>query len=322
MKKLLRRLTYILFLGIVAFVLPLGCNRSSYHNATSLTPPAKDCRVIEHTMGETCVPKNPKRLVTISQVTLGSTLVLDIKPIGSTSDGWQDNLPDYLKNKTEGIQKIGTQYEPNLERILRLKPDLILGWENVKAIYPRLSQISPTALVKWKGSLSWREHFNFVAEALGKKEAAQQAWNNYYQRIEELKIALGNQYKDKTISVIHIYGWDIMSTAKNSFIGSILNDVGLQRPKAQDVITPSGLTKNISEEKLEELDGDILFITTFNDSDKANFEQLQQKPLWKRLKAFQQGHIYFVDGLSWVGSNLIAADAVIDDLFKYLVNTP
>ncbi|MDM9385278.1 iron-siderophore ABC transporter substrate-binding protein [Chlorogloeopsis sp. ULAP01] len=273
-------------------------------------------------MGKTCVPKNSQRFVTISQFTLGNALVLGVKPIGSTSDGWDDDFPDYLKNKAEGIQKIGSQYEPNLESILRLKPDLILGWQYVKTIYPRLTQISPTALGAWQGTPSWREHFNFIAEALGKKEIAQQAWDNYYKRIEELKIALSSQYQNKTISVIHINGSEIQSSAKNSFIGSILDDIGLQRPKVQNVVTPSGWTESISEEKLEEFDGDILFVTTFDNRDKENFKKLQQKPLWKTLKAVQQGHVYSVDIWPWIGSNLIAANAVIDDLYKYLINTP
>jgi ABC-type Fe3+-hydroxamate transport system substrate-binding protein len=31
--------------------------------------------------------------------------------------------------------------------------------------------------------------------------------------------------------------------------------------------------------------------------------------------------VYFVDQSIWAGWNLLAADAVIDDLFKYLANT-
>jgi iron complex transport system substrate-binding protein len=31
---------------------------------------------------------------------------------------------------------------------------------------------------------------------------------------------------------------------------------------------------------------------------------------------------YLVDYSAWRGYNILAADAVIDDLYKYLVNTP
>ncbi|MBE9054323.1 iron-siderophore ABC transporter substrate-binding protein [Nostocales cyanobacterium LEGE 11386] len=282
-------------------------------------------------MGATCIPNNPKRVVTISRYTLSHALTLGVKPIGSTSHNSPKELTAtylsdeaYLRNLTEGIKSLGGPYTPNLEKILLLNPDLILSWEPAQSIYPLLSQISPTVVAPWKGWQDWKESFNFVAETLGKKEAAQQAWNHYHQRIEKLKIVLGDQYKDKKFSValINLNGM-IMTYAKNSFLGSIFDDLELQRPEAQNVDTPSGAINNISEERLEEIDGDILFVMTLNDKSKKSFEKLQQKPLWKILKAVQQGQVYLVDdGWTWIGSNLLAADAVIDDLYKYLVKTP
>ncbi len=58
------------------------------------------------------------------------------------------------------------------------------------------------------------------------------------------------------------------------------------------------------------------------DSDKQIFKQLQLQPLWRQLKAVQQNHVYLIDGSTWGGGNLLAADAVIDDLYKYLVEVP
>ncbi|UKO96891.1 ABC transporter substrate-binding protein [Nostoc sp. UHCC 0870] len=179
----------------------------------------------------------------------------------------------------------------------------------------------PTALGKWEGlTRSWREHFNFVAEALGKQEAAQQAWNRYYQRIKELKIALNDRYVDKEISIIGVYGgMRIYSDGQDSFASSILNDIGLQRIRNANSPLP------ISEEKLEEVDSDIIFVMIFQDKGEESrkaFEKLQQKPLWQTLRAVQKGQIYLVDREAWIGANLIAADVVIDDLYKYLVNTP
>lgn len=287
-------------------------------------PTLASCRLIQHSVGETCIPHNPKRLVTLSQFTLANAIVLGVKPIGSASalNYEQDDFPAYLEDKTEGIELLGEQGNPNLEKILQLKPDLILGWEPLRKIYPLLSQISPTALDKWQGSQFWREHFNFVAEALGKEEAAKKAWSHYYQRIEQLKIALDNRCKNKTISIISVNdGQSIVVDTKNSFAGSVIDDIGLQRPKAQNIIAPRGRF-SISEEKLGEIDGDILFISIFDSRGRKIFEELQEKSLWKTLKAVQQKKVYLVEQLTWGGANLLAADAVIDDLFKYLINTP
>ncbi|MFN6501570.1 MAG: hypothetical protein RMX65_031890 [Nostoc sp. DedQUE01] len=101
----------------------------------------------------------------------------------------------------------------------------------------------------------------------------------------------------------------------------MLNDAGLQRTKLQDVVTPTGYLF-IPEEDLSQIDGDIMFIGFYGNDEENSLKKLKQKPLWKTVKAVQKNHIYLVDLSIWRGSNLIATDAVIDDLFKYLVNTP
>ncbi len=65
------------------------------------------------------------------------------------------------------------------------------------------------------------------------------------------------------------------------------------------------------------IDAHIVSIQILDSSNRETLEKLKQKPIWKRLKAVQQGNIYPVDMLTWFESNLLAADAVINDLEKY-----
>jgi len=51
-------------------------------------------------------------------------------------------------------------------------------------------------------------------------------------------------------------------------------------------------------------------------------EEMQHHPLWQNLKAVRENHVYYVDFSSWAATNMLGTDAVIDDLFKYLVNPP
>jgi iron complex transport system substrate-binding protein len=135
-------------LMVLAFILIAGCNSFQMQRGNISTETAKtiaECRVVQHVMGESCIPQNPQRLVTISRFTLANTLVLGVKPVASTLDY---KYPQYLKNRIQGIDQIGEMYEPNLEKILWLKPDLILGWEIARTSYPLLSQISHTVLGK------------------------------------------------------------------------------------------------------------------------------------------------------------------------------
>lgn len=309
-----------LLLGILGLALVTACNYSSTPNMSSREQSATDCRVVDHIFRETCVPANPQRIVTLSIPTLSDVLLLGIKPIGSSRINSSQYVLPYLRNKLDGIKSLGEE-QPNLERLLLLKPNLIVGLNWEKAIYPLLSKIAPTVLDNWGGTETWREHFNFVAEALGRQEAAQQVWKNYYQRVEQLKTALGDRYKNKEISLVFLSTGVIFSEAKSSFPDSILKDVGLQRSKAQDVILPY-TQLYLSIEELEKADGDILFVGTFSADSQKFLDKLKQNPLWKKLRAVQQNHVYSIDYMTWRGGNLLAADAVIDDLYKYLVNIP
>lgn len=308
-----------LLLGILGFFLTTACGSHQGVTVSSLEQPTAECKVVQHVLGETCIPANPQRIVTLSIPTLGHALSLGVKPIASTYiDNWY-SIP-YLNGKLDGIDVLGND-RPNLERLLSLKPDLIVGLDWEESIYPLLSKIAPTVLDDWGGTENWRDHFSFVAKVLGKETEAQQAWDRYYQRVEEFKAALGDRYKDKTISLIFVAPGVIFSEAKGSFPDSILKDVGLQRPATQDVVVPDTQLQ-INEEELEKVDGDVLLIGGLTANDKDRLEELKQKPLWQQLRAFQSGQVYVIDYMTWRGGNLIAANAVIDDLFKYLVNNP
>lgn len=322
MKRIYSVILLFLLVSLTIFLMKGCSSRFVSTQEGGKLHPTVNCRMIQHGMGKTCVPTHPQRVVTFYVATLSNALALGIKPIGSTAYYPQEGDPIYLKDKFEGIEKVGFGDQPNFEKILLLKPDLIIGLNSSeRAIYSLLSKIAPTVLYNNESHKSWQDYFNFVAEVLGKQDIAQQCWNRYYQRIEELKLNLGERYQNKKNSLISIYRSHLGSWVKNSFAGSILKDIGLQRPASQDVFAPDGYI-NFSEEELEKVDGDILFITALTDNHKQAFKQLQQKPLWNQLQAVQQNRVYFVEHNTWVGWDFLAANAILDDLSKYLVNTP
>ncbi len=316
---------HLTLLGLITLVLITSCNFQQ-NTPKSLFQPAKDCRTIEHSMGKTCVPKNPQRLASLNPGALGNAISLGFKPVASVFE-YDNRFPDYLKGKTEGIESLGGWGQPSIERIALSKPDVIIGWQhNNKSIYPQLSTIAPTVLYDWTGGNAkqdnWKQYFNFIAEVLNKKKVAEPIWQNYHQRIKQLKTALGERYKNKTISFVFFCCGGILSETENSFLGSVLNDAGLERPPSQRYNPSGGVT--FSEENLDMADGDVMFVAVYggHETGERDLSILQKKPLWKKLKAVQQNRVYYVDPTIWRGRTPLAADAIINDLFKYLVNTP
>ncbi|TVQ12820.1 MAG: iron-siderophore ABC transporter substrate-binding protein [Leptolyngbya sp. DLM2.Bin27] len=302
----------IFLCGLVA-ALVIACNSSP--------PPAPsasaDCRTIIHAAGETCVPNNPSRVVVLGTPTLGNALALGTKPIGTLH--YFETPPPYLQGRLDGIERVGAESQPNLEKLVTLAPNLIIAMNDWDLASEKLSQIAPTVVDDWDGYPSWKEHFDFVAKALGKVAAAEQVWEDYDQRIQALKTALGDTYENQAISVVRICCNALASDVENSFSGIILEDAGLRRPPSQG--KAEGGLVFFSEELITELDGDIMFVILDEDEDSQQiFERLQKKPLWNQLRAVQDERVYVVNLATWRGGNPLAAEAVIDDLFKYLAN--
>ncbi|MEH1922498.1 iron-siderophore ABC transporter substrate-binding protein [Nostoc sp.] len=322
MKIPLRQLTYLLVLGVLTFTLASACSLNIKHSVTSSKQPTENCRKVQHEMGETCIPLNPQRVITLWTTILGNTLALDIKPFASTYIT-SEPLPEYLREQADGVKSVGNMTEPNLEKILLFKPDLILANSRLQNIYQQLSYIAPTVIMKFPAPPPpWKQQFTELVNVLDREEAGKRLMSKYYQRIEKLKEALGDRRHKLQVSVVGIYqDTKIVPYGERYPASTVIKDIGLQRPSGQR--GDFYYTNSISEEQLSNIDADVLFFLVRGEKGANEFlEKLQQKPLWRQLKVVQKNQVYFVDGGNWGGFDILAMNAVIDDLFKYLVNTP
>lgn len=321
------RIFRLLFCTIFTVLVTVACagDRSSTQVSSVLSP---DCRKIQHAVGEDCVPLRPQRIVTVDSTLFENLLALEIEPIGTvvpTVDA------SHIRAKAAGVNDLGAEGEVNLEKVLELKPDLILGTDYQKQVYRQLSQIAPTVFAKFTHSGDWKEIFALTGEAVGQAEKAKQVMDNYYERLERFKQQMGNRLSQTKVSIACVYPDTITVYTTAGFNGTILQDAGLARPSSQALDATatqqqdgeSPIQYRISKELFDYADGDAIFLiaTRRNSGVNEMLDRLKADPLWSRLSAVQQGKIYEVPDY-WIGSGPIAANAVIDDLFKYLVETP
>lgn len=272
-------------------------------------------RVVKHAMGETKVAASPQRVVTLDTGELDSAITLGIKPVGAVTV-LGGEFPEYLKGKTDGIRVVGAIGQPNLEAIAALRPDLILGSKlRDEKVYDKLAQIAPTVFTETVGVV-WKENFVKHAEALGKAAEGEKIMADYQKRTADFKTRMGDRLKTTQVSVIRSLPDQVRIMMKASYIGTILDDLGLPRPPAQnkDVFMEQG-----SKERIPDMDGDVIFVTYFTPDRGAQLKTLIADPLWSQLKAVKAGKIYEVPDEYWmVAIGITGANRVLDDLFKYL----
>jgi iron complex transport system substrate-binding protein len=311
---------YYFYLGLAVCLLAGACNLD--HGSLKATQPASECRIIQHSAGETCVPLNPQRVITLDQMSLEGAIAVGIQPIATVD---VDLTAPQLKRQASTILSVGTNGEPNLEKILALKPDLILGADYLSSIYRHASHIAPTVLTKFNHSGEWKEIFTSVGAALGRSQQAEKVIADYYHRLKEFRVQMGDRLQTK-VSIVYLYTDMITVYTTVGFNGSILKDAGLARPVSQDLDLEATQQKGlspiqykISNEVFDAADGDIIFVIVSPDDPKIGKtrDRLMSDPLWSKLKAVQQGKVYEVLDY-WIGSGPLAANAVIDDLFQYV----
>ncbi|MFF5428324.1 MULTISPECIES: ABC transporter substrate-binding protein [unclassified Streptomyces] len=277
--------------------------------------PGQFPRTLTHAMGKTELKTAPKRVVVLDVGELDNVVSLGFQPVGYAPSEGDDGIPGYLKKDAGAPKSVGTINNLNLEAIANLQPDLILGSQLRAADkYDELSKIAPTVFSIRPG-FTWKENYLLNAAALDRTAEAKAALAAYETKAKKLGTDIGPNRP--TVSMVRYLPGKIRLYAKASFIGTILEDAGLPRPKNQQI---DELAAEISPEKIDEADADWIFTGVYGDPKATKRDAAQANPLWKNLKAVKAGRAKDVPDETWyLGLGVTAANSVLDDLRADLV---
>lgn len=232
------------------------------------------------------VPSNPLRVISLSGFT-GNVLDLGVNVVGV--DVWSKNNPTFADQLTD----VAEVSEDNLEKIIELEPDLIIGLSTIKNV-DKLKQIAPTVTYTW-GKVDYLTQHLEIGKLLNKEKEAQ-AW------IEDFKIraqATGEEIRakvgeDATVSVIESYGKDLYVFGENWARGTeiLYQQMKLKMPdKVKEVALESGYYA-LSAEVLPEYVGDYLILSKYSDADTA----YQETETYKNMPAVKNDHVFEMSG--------------------------
>jgi iron complex transport system substrate-binding protein len=279
-----------------------------------------DQRTVTTVMGDVKVPGTPKRVVVLDTDALDSAVTLGVTPVGAVTAEGGAPLSTYLpEEKLKGIEKVGLISEPNLEAIHGLKPDLIISSKaRDEKNYDELSKIAPTVFTETTGP-DWRKNFTLHADVLGKKAEAEKVVADYEKSIAEVTEALGGADKaaGTTVGFVRfLEGADTRLYMNDTFIGSILKDLKVGRP---DNVDKTGFSLDVSPERINEAEADVIFYSTYGDPAKAKETSTTGGALWKKLGAVKDGKTFKVDDNLWMlGIGYTGAGQILDQMGEKL----
>lgn len=228
---------------VMLMVMIAGCGKEEKKETNEAK--GKDSYVIKHAMGETTITGTPKRVVVLTNEGAEALLAVGVTPVGSTKPRAGDEWYPHVAKELKDTKVVGTERDVNLEAIMKLKPDLIIGNKmRHEKVYEQLKEIAPTVYAETLRG-DWKENFTLYTKAVNKEKEGQKALGDYKKRIEGIKEKLGDKVESK-VSIIRFVPGDVRIYQKNSFSGVVLNDIGFKRPPLQDKddFAIKGVTKN------------------------------------------------------------------------------
>ncbi|GAB4210736.1 MAG: amonabactin ABC transporter substrate-binding protein [Roseiflexaceae bacterium] len=286
--------------------------------ATTAGQPSESTRTITDATGQqVTVPVAPQRVVVLSEQDLDGALALGVTPVGTINGRGQKTPPLYLGERAAAITSVGDFAQPSLEKVVALKPDLILIggiFPQIEALLPDLRAVAPT-VVTYALADDWKTAFRGTAAALNKSTEAEAFLAGYDTRAAAIRDALGTN-ADTEASIIrwNPQGPGIM--ALGSFSSLVLRDLGFRRPASQQIEGYSH-SDPLSLEQLDQIDGDWLFLGTLNADGAKALEEARAQPLFQQLDAAKRNHVVNVDGTLWTSrGGPLAALIVLEDVEK------
>ncbi|ADG80440.1 Periplasmic binding protein OS=Tsukamurella paurometabola (strain ATCC 8368 / DSM / CCUG 35730/ CIP 100753 / JCM 10117 / KCTC 9821 / NBRC 16120 / NCIMB 702349 / NCTC 13040) OX=521096 GN=Tpau_3865 PE=3 SV=1 [Tsukamurella paurometabola] len=270
----------------VGLVTACGSGPSTTTGSSSSSAPGGFPRTVDHAMGTTGIPAQPRRIAALDASFVDATLMLDTAVVAFTEyNTLGGTLPDYLGKSRENYGSdavsVGKLASPSVEQVVATKPDLIVSAKvRHEKIYPQLSQVAPTVFSETTGP-TWKANIRMLAKALGKESLADQRIGEY----ETQARTVGDAVKAKagantTISVVRFVDGPTRLYANKSFSGIVLQDAGLARPAAQNV---DSFTVEISPEQIPLADGSKIFLSINGDKGLDSQSSFTQNPLWTPL---------------------------------------
>jgi len=216
------------------------------------------------------IPVRAKRVIT--DWYLGQILALDVVPVGGVTANL--DYAAFLKQhyKDGEITNIGTDGKVSLEKILELKPDLIITWNPEEV--GKYEKIAPTIVFAEEAHSSAREEIKAMGSYLGRQKEAETFVNEFEDRIATAKEKINDVVPDgATFTIYEMFEKNATIVGNSSVSGgrALYQILGLKpQEKVQEIYDAkeaSGGRYEISYEVVGDFVADYNFMINFFNKD-------------------------------------------------------
>ena len=279
-----------LLLGSIALVMIVlalaGCGKST----SSSSATTKELTYNGQTY---TVPKDPQKIAVLSNSVLSMLYAVDGKAISRVST--TDKLPPEI----EALPALGQTANINMEQLLGLNPDVVLGLENQHKKYEAQLQSSkiPTVLIDYDGIKDNVPLLTFLGELTNHQDKAKTIIATYENNIAKVKDAVKSQQPAR-VAVLRATGKGVTAETDTAITASMVKDLGMTNVVTSHLDkTTTDKTVPYSLETLAADNPDIIFVVTMGKEEeitKSMKKAMTDNPAWANLKAVQNNRVIYL----------------------------
>jgi len=228
------------------------------------------------------IPKEPKRIISLAP---SNTEILFMLNLGGRVVG-VSSICDYPAGAKKK-EKVGDFFSPSLEKILLLKPDLVIAGGGVqKELAIKLSAMGiPTLTLYPKNLNEVLMDVVLVGKATGKDKEALALSASLKNRIEAVKESSKN--KKKTKIYFEIWNQPVTSAGKGSFIDELIQLAG-----GENIFSDIDKTfPEVSAEEVIKRNPDVM-ITAYMGKNGKIKKEIKKRAGWGSIKAVKDDKIF------------------------------
>lgn len=321
MKNHIARLCLIALISVIAISLA-ACGKTTNTESAATTPagasqkPAAQADgkiTVQDAVGTVELPKKPERIIAMEFGFTDILVTLGVQPVGVADDNSADLFMDSVKSQLTTYKSVGSRYEPNIELISSLKPDLIIVDVNKhKNAIPQLKGIAPVLVLD-----DFQADYNqmlknvaIIAKAVGKEEEGKKRLAEHQTKVETLKKKLGSTNLRVLPAVVNPKGF--FAHSDHAYSGSFLAMLGYTDPIKNTAAYPQ-----ITLEQLVEANPQVLFLLPTEK--ETIIKQWETNPLWQKIDAVANKKVFTVERRDWsLSRGFLGSEKILEDIVKNL----
>ncbi len=313
-----KRLSRILAVLLVTVVLPTGCGKKDVNTSqakkrdisenkndtngkkdkqeeTNKKEASYPLTIIDDMKNSVVLEEKPERIAAISGTYLGLLYAAGGESIARADERGGSPLPQ----GTENLENVGAVYNVDIEKIVSLKPDLVIaqfGLQN--RVIPALQQSNiPVICLNMRTYDDVIEKLNLMGKITENQERVQGIIDNMEKEKKVLVDKLPEE--SKKVVILYVTSKDVSIKLDNSIAGNVASILELEKiaagTKAEGM---GGENVPFSMEKIVESDPDVILVTTMvssrEEAEKTIKKDLESNPIWKELRAVKENKIVYL----------------------------